>query len=81
MAIELAGLKGVYCFAADGIDGSEDNAGAFADYATQDQLRAHAIGAKEYLADNNACGAFAAIDQLFSPGPPGTNVHDLRLIE
>ena len=56
----------MHCFAADtdGIDGSEDNAGAFADYATQDKLRAHAIDAKEYLADNNSFTAFAAIDQL-----------------
>ena len=82
LAIELAGIKGVHCFAADtdGIDGSEDNAGAFADYATQDKLRAHAIDAKEYLADNNSFTAFATIDQLFSPGPSGTNVNDLRLI-
>ena len=82
LAIELAGIKGVHCFAADtdGIDGSEDNAGSFADYATKDQLRAHAIDAKEYLADNDSFTAFAAIDQLFSPGPSGTNVNDLRLI-
>ena len=82
LAIELAGVAGVHCFAADsdGIDGSEDNAGAFADYLTTEQMRAHGVDAGEYLAANDAFSAFAAIDQLFSPGPSGTNVNDLRLI-
>ena len=75
-------MEGVHCFAADsdGIDGSEDNAGAFADYLTIEQMRAHGVDAGEYLAANDAFSAFAAIDQLFSPGPSGTNVNDLRLI-
>ena len=82
LAIELAGVAGVHCFAADtdGVDGSEDNAGAFADHTTQERLRARGVDAAEYLHANNAFGAFAAIDQLFSPGPSGTNVNDLRLI-
>ena len=82
LAIELAGAEGVHCFAADtdGVDGSEDNAGAFADYRTREHMRAHGIDAIDYLDDNNAFSAFAAIDQIFTPGPSGTNVNDLRLI-
>ena len=82
LAIELSGVEGVHCFAADtdGIDGSENNAGAFADFATQEQMRVHGVSATAYLSDNNAFSAFAAINQLFIPGPSGTNVNDLRLI-
>ena len=82
LAIELAGAEGVHFFAADtdGIDGSEDNAGAFADHRTQERMRAHGVDAVKYLDDNDAFSAFAAIDQLFTPGPSGTNVNDLRLI-
>ena len=82
LAIELAGVEGVHCFAVDtdGIDGSEDNAGAFADHRTQELMRGQGIEAINYLADNNAFSAFAAINQLFTPGPSGTNVNDLRLI-
>ena len=82
LAIELARVERVHYFAADtdGIDGSENNAGAFADYSTQDQLLQQGISAQQYLADNNAFSAFAAINQLFTPGPSGTNISDLRLI-
>jgi len=64
----------------DGIDGSEDNAGAFADGTTALRLRGAGIDGQEVLARNDAWSAFAALGDLFGPGPTGTNVNDFRAI-
>ncbi len=64
----------------DGIDGSEDNAGAFCDGSTVRRMLAEGVDAKAMLAGNNAWTAFNAVDDLFVPGPTGTNVNDLRAI-
>lgn len=64
----------------DGIDGSEDNAGAFADGTTAARLRAQGYGPADMLANNDAYSAFALLDDLFVPGPTGTNVNDFRAI-
>ncbi|MER8591910.1 glycerate kinase [Mesorhizobium sp. M1182] len=81
-AIGISGLAGVHALAADtdGIDGSEDNAGAFADGSTVSRMHKAGIDAKAMLAGNNAWTAFNAVDDLFVPGPTGTNVNDLRAI-
>ncbi|MER9128950.1 glycerate kinase [Mesorhizobium sp. M0768] len=81
-AIGISGLAGVHALAADtdGIDGSEDNAGAFADGSTVSRMHKAGIDAKAMLAGNNAWTAFNAVDDLFAPGPTGTNVNDLRAI-
>ena len=81
-ALGIDGVSGVHALAADtdGIDGSEDNAGAFADGETVMRMRAAGIDAKAMLAGNNAWTAFNAVDDLFVPGPTGTNVNDLRAI-
>jgi glycerate 2-kinase len=64
----------------DGIDGSEDNAGAFADGGSMARLRAAGIDPMVALAGNDAYTAFAALGDLFVPGPTGTNVNDFRAI-
>ncbi len=82
LALGIDGIGGISAFAADtdGIDGSEDNAGAFADWRTVARLRDAGIDAKALLAANDAWSAFEATGDLFAPGPTGTNVNDLRAI-
>lgn len=81
-AIGIDGVSGIDALAADtdGIDGSEDNAGAFANATTVARMRAASVDAKAMLAGNNAWTAFNAVGDLFVPGPTGTNVNDLRAI-
>lgn len=81
-AIGINGMDGIHALAADtdGIDGSEDNAGAFADGSTVSRMRATGVDAKAMLAGNNAWTAFNVVGDLFMPGPTGTNVNDLRAI-
>src|SRR5690606_19672895 len=74
----LKGLPGVYALAGDtdGIDGSEDNAGAL---MTPDSFaRAARLGlsTSDELANNNGYGYFAALDGLVVSGPTRTNVND-----
>lgn len=81
-AIGIDGVDGIEALAADtdGIDGSEDNAGAFCNAASVTRMRAADVDAKAMLAGNNAWTAFNAVNDLFVPGPTGTNVNDLRAI-
>jgi hydroxypyruvate reductase len=82
LAIDIDGCDGLHAMAADtdGIDGSEDNAGAFADGGTIARLRKASLVPAEMLRDNDAWSAFHAIGDLFAPGPTGTNVNDFRAI-
>jgi glycerate 2-kinase len=64
----------------DGIDGTEDNAGAFADGQSMARLRARGFDPAALLSQNDAWQAFSSIDDLFIPGPTGTNVNDFRAI-
>ena len=81
-AIGIDGIQGIDALAADtdGIDGSEDNAGAFADGSTVSRMHGASVDAKAMLAGNNAWTAFNSVGDLFVPGPTGTNVNDLRAI-
>ncbi|MDK1386521.1 glycerate kinase [Sinorhizobium sp. 8-89] len=81
-AIGIEGLDGVTALAADtdGIDGSEDNAGAFADGKSVAQMNGAGRTAQALLEGNDAWTAFEAADALFVPGPTGTNVNDFRAI-
>lgn len=82
LALGIDGAIGVSALAADtdGIDGSEDNAGAFADGTTIARLAVQRLDAAALLQRNDSWSAFDALGDIFKPGPTGTNVNDFRAI-
>jgi hydroxypyruvate reductase len=82
LAIGLDSHPRVHALACDtdGIDGSENNAGAV--LAPDSLVRAAKRGAdaKKLLADNDAYGFFSALGDLVETGPTRTNVNDYRAI-
>ena len=81
-AIALGGWDGIHLLACDtdGIDGSEDNAGAYADGGTLARAGEKGLDAKALLADNDAYSFFKSLDDLIVTGPTRTNVNDFRAI-
>jgi len=73
------GISGVACDT-DGIDGSEDNAGAMVLPDTLARAKSLGLNAAALLADNDAYGFFSAIGDLVVTGPTLTNVNDFRAI-
>jgi glycerate 2-kinase len=82
LALALGEHPGVWAMAGDtdGIDGSEDNAGALVAPDTLARARTAGIDAAARLADNDAYGFFAALGDLVVTGPTLTNVNDFRAI-
>jgi hydroxypyruvate reductase len=82
LAIALDGLPGIYALAGDtdGIDGSEDNAGALIYPDTLARAEKAGLNAKAMLADNDPYSFFAALGDLLETGPTLTNVNDFRAI-
>jgi hydroxypyruvate reductase len=82
LAIELEGAAGVHAIAADtdGIDGSEENAGALVAPDTLARAQSKGINAKNMLEANDSYGFFAALGDLVVTGPTRTNVNDYRAI-
>lgn len=82
LAHALQGEPRIWALAADtdGIDGVEDNAGAFVSPDTL--IRGAKAGVKlaEHLDRNDAYGYFLALGDLFISGPTHTNVNDFRAI-
>jgi glycerate 2-kinase len=81
-ALAIDGLDGIAAIACDtdGIDGTEDNAGALADGATVERARAAGLDARKRLARNDAYTVFEALGDLVVTGPTLTNVNDFRAI-
>ncbi len=81
-AKEIEGHGNIHALSADtdGIDGSEDNAGGFADGSTQARIRAKGGVPAALLANNDAWRALHMAGDLLVTGPTGTNVNDLRAI-
>ena len=82
LAVALDGRPGVHAIACDtdGIDGSEDNAGALIGPDTLARAAAGGLDAKARLADNDAYGLFDGLGDLVMTGPTLTNVNDFRAI-
>jgi glycerate 2-kinase len=82
LGLELAGAAEVYAIAADtdGIDGSEDNAGALLSPDTLARAAAQGLDARKFLAANDSYGIFSALGDLVITGPTRTNVNDYRAI-
>ncbi|MEO8202332.1 MAG: glycerate kinase [Betaproteobacteria bacterium] len=82
LAVELQGMDSVFALAADtdGIDGSEDNAGAVLLPDSLARASAAGINGRALLAKNDAWGFFSAIGDLVHTGPTLTNVNDYRAI-
>jgi len=82
LAVDLARTPNVYAIACDtdGIDGSEDNAGAV--LLPESLVRGARLGldARKLLADNDAYGFFSRLEDLVVTGPTRTNVNDYRAI-
>jgi len=64
----------------DGIDGSEDNAGAVISPKSLSQMQYAGIDPNACLANNDSYGAFEAVGGLINTGPTYTNVNDFRAI-
>lgn len=82
LAVSLDGAENIHAIACDtdGIDGSEDNAGAFVAPDTLGRAREIGLNAKSQLADNNAYGFFEPLGDLVMSGPTLTNINDFRAI-
>jgi glycerate 2-kinase len=82
LAVALDGHPAVSALAGDtdGIDGSEDNAGAIITPGTLGRARAAGVDPVSALAANDAYGVFAALGDLVVTGPTRTNVNDFRAV-
>ena len=82
LAVALDGQAGVHAIACDtdGIDGSEDNAGALIGPESLARAAAAGLDATAMLAGNDAYGFFETLGDLVMTGPTLTNVNDFRAI-
>jgi hydroxypyruvate reductase len=82
LAVALGGADGISALACDtdGIDGTEDNAGAILYPDSLARATACGISAQAALAHNDAYGFFAALGDLVVTGPTLTNVNDFRAV-
>ena len=82
LTVALDGEAGVYALAGDtdGVDGTEDNAGAVVTPDTLKRAAAVGLDAKSRLADNDGYSFFSGLGDLIITGPTLTNVNDFRAI-
>jgi hydroxypyruvate reductase len=82
LALALQGQGSVHALACDtdGIDGTEDNAGALIDPGTLARAAEAGLDGRALLATNDAYSFFAALGDLVVTGPTRTNVNDFRAI-
>jgi hydroxypyruvate reductase len=82
LAVALDGEPGVHAMAGDtdGVDGTEDNAGAVVTPDTLARAAARGLDAKAHLADNDGYSFFSGLGDLVKTGPTLTNVNDFRAV-
>jgi len=82
LALALNGEGGITALSCDtdGIDGSEDNAGAFITPTTLSRAKTLGLDLKAHLDKNRTYAFFKALDDLVITGPTLTNVNDFRII-
>jgi hydroxypyruvate reductase len=75
-------MQGVHAIAADtdGIDGTEDNAGALLAPDSLARARAKNVDPRKALTDHDSYGFFSALGDLVVTGPTRTNVNDYRAV-
>jgi len=82
LALALDGEPGIHALAGDtdGIDGSEDNAGAWITPDTLARARAAGLNPRAMLDSHDAYTLFATTGDLLVTGPTYTNVNDFRAV-
>ncbi|MDE1941698.1 MAG: glycerate kinase [Betaproteobacteria bacterium] len=82
LAVALEGHPRVHAVACDtdGVDGTEDNAGATLAPDTLARAEAKGLRAKDFLANNDGYTFFSKLESLIYTGPTLTNVNDFRAI-
>lgn len=82
LAIALDGRPGIHALACDtdGLDGTEDNAGAVIGPDTLSRARAAGLDPRAALADHRSYDFFNVLNDLVVTGPTRTNVNDFRAI-
>jgi hydroxypyruvate reductase len=82
LGVALAGLPGAWAAAGDtdGIDGTEEAAGALLGPDTLARARARGLDPAALLAAHDSHSVFAALDDLIVTGPTLTNVNDFRAV-
>lgn len=79
---ELKGHPSIYAIACDtdGIDGTEDNAGAYFAPDNYPKSLEQGLNCEAYLANNDGYSFFEQLGTLLKSGPTRTNVNDFRAI-
>ena len=82
LAVALEGAAGIWAIAGDtdGIDGTEDAAGAIVAPDTLARAAAAGLSPRTVLAGHDSFSLFEAIGDLVRTGPTLTNVNDIRAI-
>ena len=82
LTAELKGEPNIWALAGDtdGIDGSEDNAGALMTPCSHARGEKAGLKIRDELDDNNGYGYFQTLGDLLVTGPTRTNVNDFRAI-
>ncbi len=82
LTLALEGQEGIHALACDtdGIDGTEDNAGALTGPDSLARAAAAGLDPRAMLANNDGYSLFEALGDLLITGPTLTNVNDFRAI-